>query len=302
MSDLPPRTRGLGRGLSALIGDSEPLAVDRTERPGVSEAGPTTTVPIELVRRNADQPRRHFNEADLEELTASVRERGVLVPILVRPMPGVAGEYQIVAGERRWRAAQRAGLHQIPVVVRADLDDLMVLEIAIVENVQRADLTPLEEAMGYKALIERFGRSQDDVAKTVGKSRSHVANMIRLLALPEAVREHLAEGRLTPGHARALLTSPDPEGFAREVIKGELSVRQTEALVRKAAEYWSEEPTVVRTIVRPKDADTRALEQDVTEALGLTVTVDDTGGKGEVRVAYKSLEQLDEICRRLSRA
>jgi ParB family chromosome partitioning protein len=270
---------------------------------GVSEtaAGPASQVPIELLRRNPDQPRRIFSETDLEELAASIRERGVIQPILVRPMPGAPGEYQIVAGERRWRAAQRAGLHQVPVVVRSDLDELTVLEIAIVENVQRADLGPLEEAQGYKALVDRFGRTQEEVAKTVGKSRSHVANLIRLLALPEAVREHLNEGRLSAGHARALLTSGDPEGLARRVVEGGLSVRQAEELA-KAASGKPKGPTrVERTFVRPKDADTKALEQDLSESLGLVVTVDDAGGKGEVRIAYKTLEQLDEICRRLSK-
>jgi ParB family chromosome partitioning protein len=297
MTDTPPRTRGLGRGLSALIGDSEPLAVDRSEAAAV----PATSVPIELIRRNADQPRRHFDETDLEELAASIRERGILQPILVRPMPGAPGEYQIVAGERRWRAAQRAGLHQAPVVIRSDLDDLAVLEIAIIENVQRADLGPLEEAQGYKALVDRFGRTQEDVAKTVGKSRSHIANLIRLLGLPEGVREHLAEGRLTAGHARALLTSPDPEGLARRVVDGGLSVRQAEALAREASERPAA-PKVAAAGVRPKDADTRALEQDISEALGLAVTVDHKGGRGEVRIVYRTLEQLDDICRRLSRA
>jgi ParB family chromosome partitioning protein len=297
MSDTPPRTRGLGRGLSALIGDSEPLAVDRSEAP----VGPTATVPIELVRRNADQPRRHFDETDLEELAGSIRERGVLVPILVRPMPGAPGEYQIVAGERRWRAAQRAGLHQVPVVVRSDLDDLTVLEIAIIENVQRADLGPLEEAQGYKALIERFGRTQDEVARTVGKSRSHVANLIRLLALPEPVREHLAEGRLTAGHARALLTAADPEGLAKRVIDGALSVRQTEELARKVDKPRSKSQIDRSFLAGTKDPDTRALEQDLSDSLGYRVSVEDRNGQGEVRIAYKSLEQLDEICRRLTR-
>ena len=300
MSDTLPRTRGLGRGLSALIGDSEPLAVDRSE--AVAAAGPTTSVPIELIRRNPDQPRRVFNETDLEELAASVRERGVLVPILVRPAPGAPGEYQIVAGERRWRAAQRAGLHQAPVVIRTDLDDLAVLEIAIVENVQRADLGPLEEAQGYKALVDRFGRTQDEVAKTVGKSRSHVANLIRLLALPEAVRELLAEGKLTAGHARALLTAPDPEGLAKRVVDGGLSVRQAEELARKVDKPRSQEQIDRAFLAGTKDPDTRALENDLSDNLGLKVSVEDREGRGEVRISYKSLEQLDEICRRLTRA
>ena len=291
----PPR-RGLGRGLSALLGESE-APVDEAA-PAVPGA-PPQTAPIELLRRNPDQPRRFFGEAELEDLAASIREKGVLQPILVRPMPGAPGEYQIVAGERRWRAAQRAGLHTVPVLVR-DLDDLDVLEIAIVENVQRADLNPLEEAQGYKALMDRFGRTQDAVAQVVGKSRSHVANALRLLSLPEEVREHVAAGRLSAGHARAIATAPDPAGLARAVVEKALSVRQAEALSRQAQDRPAPSgppPAPRRT---GKDPDTVALEQDVSDSLGLAVEIDYRDGKGVLHVRYETLEQLDDICRRLT--
>ena len=291
--------RGLGRGLSALLGESSsPVAEGAT----VAGGGPQQT-PVELLRRNPDQPRRHFGETELDELTESVREHGVLQPILVRPAPGAPGEFQIVAGERRWRAAQRAGLHVVPVLVRS-FDDAEVAEIAIIENVQRADLNPLEEAQGYKALMERFGRTQDAISKTVGKSRSHVANALRLLSLPGVVREHLEAGRLTAGHARAIATSPDPERLARTIVDGDLTVRQAEALARKA--NGVEEPDAAPRAGKPvrappaKDADTHALEQDLSESLGLSVEILDRNGSGEVRVRYASLEQLDNLCQRLS--
>ena len=200
---VEPQTgrRGLGRGLSALLGEADPPSTGAAA--AASPPPATNEVSIELLRRNPDQPRRVFDEAELDDLSRSIAEKGVLQPILVRPAPGAPGEFQIVAGERRWRAAQRAGLHSVPVVVR-EFNDLEVLEIGIIENVQRADLNPLEEAAGYKALIERFGRTQEAVAASVGKSRSHIANMLRLLNLPESVRNFLSEGKLTAGHARAV--------------------------------------------------------------------------------------------------
>ncbi len=289
--------RGLGRGLSALLGEVDP--------PGEAQVSPEGThvsqqAPIELLRRNPDQPRRMFGEAELAELTESVRERGVLQPILVRPAPGAVGEFQIVAGERRWRAAQRAGLHVVPILVRP-LDDAEVAEIGIIENVQRTDLNALEEAQGYRLLLERFGRTQEAIAKTVGKSRSHVANALRLLNLPAVVREHLEAGRLTAGHARAIAAAPDPERLARIIVDGDLSVRQAEALSRKVDEA-APEPAKPRSHLkaRAKDADTQALEQDLSEALGLKVEIADRGGVGEVRVRYATLEQLDGLCQRLS--
>jgi len=283
--------RGLGRGLSALLDEVDAGAPEGQPRAGASE------IPIELVRPNPEQPRRRFDEAELEELAASIRAKGVLQPILVRPSPDASGDYQIVAGERRWRAAQRAGVISIPALVRS-FSDAEVLEIAIVENVQRADLSSIEEAEGYRVLIERFGRTQASVADTVGKSRVHVANALRLLQLPAAVQEMVRDGRLTAGHARPFSGKPDAERLAREVVERQLNVRQAEALARGGAQPRGEAASR-----RPagKDADTLALESDLGEALGLPVEVRDEGGAGEVRIRYASLEQLDEICRRLTR-
>ncbi len=290
--------RGLGRGLSALLDEAAEVAVSG------EGAGPVTGVyeaPIELLHRNPDQPRRDFSEADIDELAASIREKGVLQPILVRPLPDHPGEFQIVAGERRWRAAQRAGLRQMPVVVR-ELDDLEALEIAIIENVQRADLNAIEEALGYKALMERFGRTQDAVAQTVGKSRSHVANALRLLGLPEAVQLELRAGRLTSGHARAIAAAPDPATLAREVVERGLSVRDTEALARRAQGGGDRpRPSAKPSSGAEKDADTRALEEDLADVLGLRVDIHDRGGAGELRISYATLEQLDDLCQRLTR-
>ncbi|MDG2521540.1 ParB/RepB/Spo0J family partition protein [Caulobacter segnis] len=289
--------RGLGRGLSALLGEAETATAAAPGAPG----GPNE-VSIELIRRNADQPRRVFSEELLEELSASIKEKGVLQPILVRPAPGAEGEYQIVAGERRWRAAQRAGLRSMPVLVR-DLDDLQVLEIGIVENVQRADLNAVEEAQSYRALMEKFGRTQEDVAHVVGKSRSHVANILRLLTLPEEVQNLLSEGLITAGHAKAIASAEDPAALARLVIEKGLSVRETEALAKRGGDMGAENkapsPAMPRA-PRVKDADTQALEADLSDVLGLDVVIDDRGGVGELRVRYATLEQLDDLCRRLT--
>ena len=300
---MSEKQRGLGRGLSALLGDQDtnsPRTGAEAAEARAAERGPETgkglEQPIELLVRNPDQPRRMFVEADIDELAASIREKGVLQPILVRPAPGQAGHYQIVAGERRWRAAQKAGLHTVPVIIR-ELDDLDVLEIGIIENIQRADLNPIEEARGYKVLQDRFGRTQDALAQVVGKSRPHIANMLRLLGLPESVQDHVLHGRLSAGHARALITSDKAEALAEEVIAKGLSVRQTEALVRDD-QAGPKTPSAPK--VRPQqNADTLSLEQDLQEALGLMVKLDDRGGKGELRLAYASLEQLDELCRKL---
>ncbi len=285
--------RGLGRGISALLDEASAEAISAVEAAPLQGQ---RILPIELIQRNPDQPRRDFAEAEIEELAASIRENGVLQPILVRPAPGVTGEYQIVAGERRWRAAQRAGLRELPVVVR-ELDDRETMEIAIIENVQRADLNAIEEAFGYQALIERFGRTQEAVAQTVGKSRSYVANALRLLALPEGVQLELRAGRLTAGHARAIAAAPDPAALARQAIDQGMSVRATEAMARRAQNAGA-----VRPIKAPrrKDADTRALEEDIQATIGLKVEILDRDGAGEVRVHYATLEQLDEICRLLS--
>lgn len=300
---MSEKQRGLGRGLAALLGDQDtnsPRTGAEAAEARAAERGPDNgrglEQPIELLVRNPDQPRRLFVEADIDELAGSIREKGILQPILVRSAPGQPGHYQIVAGERRWRAAQKAGLHTVPVIIR-EMDDLDVLEIGIIENVQRADLNPIEEARGYKVLQDRFGRTQDALAQVVGKSRPHIANMLRLLGLPESVQDHVLHSRLSAGHARALITSDKAEALAEEVIAKGLSVRQTEALVR-------EEIAGPKTSPAPKarpqqNADTLSLEQDLQEALGLMVKLDDRGGKGELRLAYASLEQLDELCRKL---
>jgi ParB family chromosome partitioning protein len=284
--------RGLGRGLSALLGEAEEIAHAVAPEDGVR------AIPIELVRANPGQPRRHFPEAELEELAASIRENGVLQPILVRPSSARPGEYEIVAGERRWRAAQRTGLTAIPALVRV-LNDDKAFEIAIIENVQREDLNPLEEASGYLSLMHRFAYTQDKVATAVGKSRSHVANMLRLTQLPEGVREHVIMGRLSAGHARALLTAENPEALAELAVRDGLSVREVEALARGKTEGPKKASGPRRA---PKDTDTAALEADLEDVLGMSVDITDRGGAGEVRIKYATLEQLDELCRRLTRA
>jgi len=299
--------RGLGRGLSALLGEAEDENAADAAAAEAVEAGapvralsPMRDVPIDLIDPNASQPRSVFRDEDMEELTNSIRERGVLQPILVRPLPN--GRFEIVAGERRWRASQRVGLHTVPAVVR-ELDDLQVMEIAIVENVQRADLSAIEEARGYEVLIARFGRTQELVAQVVGKSRSHVANMLRLLTLPGTVQNLVVENKLSAGHARALITAENPEALAEQVMAKGLSVRETEALVRKGAA-----PAARGGASRSgggssadKDTDTLALENDLAEVLGLSVQIADRGGAGELKISYKTLEQLDDLCRRLSR-
>ena len=294
---MSERQRGLGRGLSALLGENaqEAVAVDATS----SAPAGVQRVPIENLKANPDQPRKVFRKEDLDELTASIRDKGVLLPILVRPQPGEKGAYQIIAGERRWRAAQAARVTQVPVVVR-EMDDVEVLEVGIIENVQRADLNPMEEANAYAQLMEKFGRTQDAVAGVVGKSRSHVANTLRLLQLPPAVREHVVHGRLTAGHARALITAPSPEELAEEIISKGLNVRQTEMLARKSAE--GPKPSKPQAAFNNEGAaDIAALEQDLSDALGLKVSLLDKGGKGALTIGYQTLEQLDELCRRLMR-
>ncbi|WP_339872479.1 ParB/RepB/Spo0J family partition protein [uncultured Brevundimonas sp.] len=294
---MSERQRGLGRGLSALLGEqiSESVSVSG----GVTPGG-VLMVPVESLKPNPDQPRKQFDAAELDELAASIRDKGVLLPILVRAQPGEDGMWQIIAGERRWRAAQLARLTEVPVLDRP-MDDLEVLEVAIIENVQRSDLNPLEEANAYALLMERFGRTQDAVAGIVGKSRSHVANTLRLLQLPEGVLEHVLAGRLSAGHARALITAPDAAALAEQVLAQGLNVRQAEALARQAAagpkpaRVGSERDT-------GGNADVAALEQDLADALGLKVQLVDRRGKGELTIRYASLEQLDDLCRRLMRS
>ncbi len=312
--------RGLGRGLNALLGDAPAPRTD--ERPDLKEVAELArggaaaseenaagsvpraraTLPVEQIQPNPDQPRRAFNDDAIADLAASIKARGMLQPILVRPVEN--GLYQIVAGERRWRAAQRAQLHDVPVLIR-ELTDEATAEIALIENIQRVDLNPIEEAEAYQRLAEVYGRKQEEIAKAVGKSRSHVTNIMRLLTLPDRARKAAIAGELTMGHARALLGAPDPDELLDRVVKEELSVRETEALVRalnrpetnKKPFLEEENP---KAPPAKKDADTRALEADLAAALGLEVEIShEKGGAGSVTVRYLSLDQLDEVCRRL---
>jgi ParB family chromosome partitioning protein len=256
-------------------------------------------VPIEMVRPNPDQPRREFRAEDLASLADSIREKGVLQPLIVRPDPDNPDMYQIVAGERRWRASQMAQLHDIPVLVR-ELSDTESLEVAIIENIQRADLNPVEEAQGYRQLMDRFGHTQEKLAQALGKSRSHIANMLRLLSLPDLVVEYLADGSLSVGHARALITSDDPAALARQVLSKGLSVRETERLAKGPEGGKPANPKSARKATE-KDADTRALELDLTATLGMKVSIDHKPDSetGSISVTYQSLDQLDDLCRRL---
>lgn len=295
-----PRSRGLGRGLSALLGEGEAVEAVRDAEASNARSGPgVKLIPLEFLQPNPDQPRKTFVEADLAELAESIADKGLLQPLLVRPLPGPDERYQIVAGERRWRAAQRARLHEAPCIVR-ELTDRETLEIAIVENVQRSDLNPVDEARALKQLVESFGHTQEDVARAVGKSRAHVANMLRLLALPRGVLDKLETGQLSAGHARAVATAPDPDALAERIVSEGLSVRAAEKLARDVAGR----PEKKRAASAPetKDADTRALEADLAARLGLEVEIQHRGERGELRVRYASLEQLDEICRRLSQS
>jgi ParB family chromosome partitioning protein len=289
--------RGLGRGLSALLDEADaPLVVEAPPGEAVPGLAGVREAPIELLRRNPDQPRRFFDEEALEELAESVRQKGLLQPILVRPAPGAPGEFQIVAGERRWRAAQAAQLHEVPIIVK-ELDDRQSLEVALIENVQRQDLTALEEAEGYRRLMEEFANTQEDLARVVGKSRSHVANIMRLLGLPHSVKALLQDGSLSAGHGRALLGAEDPETMALTVVRRGLNVRQTELLVRNSLKPAA---GPAKTAASKSDADTRAIEKQLSDKLGLTVNISHHGERGEVRIAFASLEQCDEILHRLS--
>ncbi|KPQ18286.1 MAG: chromosome partitioning protein, ParB family [Rhodobacteraceae bacterium HLUCCO18] len=288
--------KGLGRGLSALMADIQP-----SEGATPAEAAPQgfadRNAPVEQLFPNPDQPRRSFSEDALEELAASIREKGVIQPLIVRPNPRGDG-YQIVAGERRWRAAQRAQVHEVPVIVR-DFDDTEVLEVAIIENIQRSDLNPIEEAQGYRQLMDRFGHTQEQLATAMGKSRSHIANLMRLLGLPEDVLEMLRDGRLTAGHARALVTTSDPSALARQAVARGLSVREVEKLAKPGQDSGSSGGA---RSVPEKDADTRALEGDLSAALGMPVAIshDQKTGGGKLIIKYKDLEGLDDLIRRLN--
>lgn len=277
----------LGRGLAALIGEAgEPPA------PGAPTGHAQRRLPTAFLKANPRNPRQDFAEAQIADLAASVREKGVVQPIIVRPVAGEADQYEIVAGERRWRAAQKAGLHEVPVII-VTLDDKEALELAIVENVQRTDLNPVEEALGYARLVEEFGYTQEALARVIGKSRSHVANTMRLLKLPDSVKAYLREGKLSAGHARALITHADPAAAARRIVALGLNVRAAEAAGRKPGAAPGGRGRGA------KDADTLALEKALSDALGLEVSIAHRGHGGELRIGYRSLDQLDAICRRL---
>jgi len=297
MEETKTPKRGLGRGLSALMADTkiEPSSTHNPET--AARSAMDFSAPIEKVHPNPDQPRRNFLRADLDELAASIREKGIIQPLLVRRDPKNAGDYQIVAGERRWRAAQLANLHEVPVLVR-DLNDTEVIEVAIIENIQRANLNAVEEASGYKQLMEKFGHTQEKLAEALGKSRSHIANLLRLLNLPQDVLDYIRDGKLTAGHARALVGVDNAAELARKIIKGGLSVRQAEGLAKPKPPKSDS----VREINVVKDADTKSLEQDLSANLGLKVDIDHPqGGQcGTISIAYGTLDELDELCRVLT--
>jgi ParB family chromosome partitioning protein len=279
----------LGRGLAALIGEMGTL-----EGPRMAESSGVRRLPVDFLIPNRANPRREFAVEQLDELANSIREKGVMSPLLVRPTRD-PNQFEIIAGERRWRASQKAGLTEVPVIIR-DVDDKEALELAIIENVQRVDLNVLEEAAGYSQLIEQFSYTQQDLADVIGKSRSHVANTLRLLKLPGDVRDMLSRGDLTAGHARTLITVDDPLALARQIITEGLSVRDAEALSQRRTDKSS---SAGRT-VQPKLADTAALEKRLSDALGLSVSIDHKGEGGRLEIRYKSLEQLDDIARRLT--
>ena len=294
MAEEAARSR-LGRGLAALIGDVR--AETSVERPRGQRRLPTAAL-----RPNARNPRRAFADTELDELAASVRERGIIQPIIVRPWRGAADEYEIIAGERRWRAAQRAGLHEVPVVV-IEATDAEALQLAIIENVQRADLNALDEAEGYRALIEEFNNGQDEIARIVGKSRSHVANTLRLLKLSDAVKAHIRSGKLSAGHARMLIGAPDADALAEEIVARALNVRQVEAIARERAQKSGRKRANGRgaRTSAAKSADTLAFEKRVSDATGLVVSIDHHDDRGTLTIRYRSLDQLDDLVQRLVR-
>jgi ParB family chromosome partitioning protein len=289
MTDEPPR-KGLGRGLSAL------LAEDPDDQPALERLRAARTVPVEKMVPNRYQPRQKFDRDELKGLTQSIRENGILMPILVRRTGDDGETFEIVAGERRWRAAQEAQLYEVPVIIK-ELDDNKALEVALIENVQRQDLTPLEEAEGYRRLMADFARTQEDVARAAGKSRSHVANIMRLLGLPEVIKDMLQNGSLSAGHGRALLAAEDPEIMAQMVIRQGLNVRQTELLVKKPLKSAISE---VAPGSSQQTVDGRAKERQLSEKLGLVVKIKHQGERGEVRIGFNSLDQFDEILNRLN--
>jgi ParB family chromosome partitioning protein len=291
LADDHARSR-LGRGLAALIGDM--AAETSVDRPRGQRRLPTAAL-----RPSPRNPRRAFPDAELDELVASLRERGIIQPIVARPVQGTADVFEIIAGERRWRAAQRAGLHEVPVVI-IEANDAEALQLAIIENVQRADLNPLEEAEGYRALIEEFGNSQDEIAKIVGKSRSHVANTLRLLKLPETIKAYIHAGKLFAGHARMLVGQPDAERLAEEIVARGLNVRQVENLARETGERGGK--SRARAVRRAaKNANLVALEKRISDALGLAVSINEAKRGGVLTIRYRNLDQLDDVLRRLEK-
>lgn len=282
--------KGLGRGLSALMAD---IDTPPTEATNTTPRPSDTILPIEKVSANPDQPRRDFKQEDLDDLATSIAGRGIIQPIIVRPDPNKPDHYQIVAGERRWRAAQQAKLHEIPVLIR-EFDDEQLLEVAIIENVQRADLNAVEEALGYRALMDRFGHTQEQVSSALGKSRSYIANILRLLNLPTEVQQYVREGRLSVGHARTIIGNENAQALANAMIKGNLSVREAEKLVKQGLKPKSSS----KRPKSPKDADTRAIETDLGAILRLGVSIDHKAGaqSGKVTISYKDLDDLDRLC------
>ena len=292
MAEDAARSR-LGRGLAALIGDVG--TESSAERPRGQRRVATSSL-----RPNARNPRRIFSEAELDELTASLRERGMIQPIVARPVRGAPDAYEIIAGERRWRAAQRAGLHEVPVVI-IEATDEESLQLAIIENVQRTDLNPLEEAEGYRALVEDYSHTQDDIAKMVGKSRSHVANTLRLLKLPPSIRAYIFKGKLDAGHARMLVGQPNAEKLAEEIVARGLNVRQVEEIARQESDRNGKPRSQGRKRSAEKSSDTLALEKRLSDALGLVVSIDDRGENGVVSIRYRNLDQLDDLAQRLEK-
>ncbi|EJF74602.1 ParB/RepB/Spo0J family partition protein [Bartonella alsatica] len=299
MNDDQSKKR-LGRGLAALIGDIN-LNNSLTRSQNAEKLAEFSTVstfserliPLESISCNPHNPRRHFTDSELDNLAQSIRQHGVVQPVIVRSSPNHPQRFELIAGERRWRAAQRANLKQLPVIIR-DVDDKTALELAIIENVQRADLNPIEEAMGYEVLLNEHGYTQADLAQVIGKSRSHVANTLRLLKLPSKVQQFLTDGQLSAGHARCLITVENPQDFAEKIIREGLSVRQTEILA-----YEQANPRVKKRTSLEKDAETKSLEKLLADVIGMKVIIRHGKKGGDLKIHYSSLEQLDEICRRL---
>ncbi len=296
MDEKKNKSRGLGRGLSALMADvNQEIAPQKSQAPRKADM----RIPIERVHANPDQPRRAFNEEALRELANSIAEKGVIQPIIVRKHPTIDAEFEIVAGERRWRASQIAQLHEIPAIIR-EYTDTEVLEVAIIENIQRADLNPIDEGAGYRQLMQKFGHTQEQLSSVLGKSRSHIANVMRLLNLPEGVRQYLTDGKLTAGHARALVGHDDAQNIADHIVLKGLSVRDAERIAKEGLTKPKSAKSV-RTAIN-KDADTLQIEGELSAAIGMKVAIDHSadGEGGRMTISYKNLDQLDDLLRALS--